>query len=118
MIEKICDTFTATIAVGLRRHYSSEIFPYEKAVEIVRACVDENKFCVSITKTEFYYVDGWEPGILVGFINPPRFATSPQVIKGRAMELARRLLVGLDQHRVSVVFPDYTIMLDAEMELT
>lgn len=42
----------------------------------------------------------------------PRFVRDEEEIKRRALELARRLKVGLGQERVTVVFPDETIMLE------
>lgn len=55
---------------------------------------------------------GWNPGAAIGLIQYPRFVRDEEEIKRRSLELARRLKVGLGQERVTVVFPDETIMLE------
>jgi hypothetical protein len=39
---------------------------------------------VTFTETSFVYEDGDEPGIMIGFINYPRFPSSKRDIRKRA----------------------------------
>jgi hypothetical protein len=79
--------------------------------------VNEVKDCVTITPTQFRYVDGAEPGVIVGFINYPRFPRKPEEIEDRALQLAEELMVGLEQNRVTVTTPTQTYMLTNENEI-
>lgn len=74
--------------------------------------VDSVGLCVTVTDTTFVYGDGSEPGLAVGVINYPRFPASPEAIEGKAMVLAEILMRSCRQWRVSVVFPDHTVMLE------
>jgi hypothetical protein len=79
--------------------------------------VDRIGLCVSVTDTTFIYTNGLEVGIAVGFINYPRFPDKdPTIIKNQALELAAILKSVLGQKRISVVFPDETIMLGVNHE--
>ena len=111
---KITKTFTATIWVGLRAGYTSSYYNVADVWRIVDKFNNEIINAVTVTPLTFRYVDGSEPGVAVGFIQYPRFTYPEEKIKQRAMELARRLKVGLNQERVSIVFPNETIMLENE----
>ena len=76
---------------------------------------DEVKLGVTFTKTEFIYVNGNEPGVIIGLINYPRFPDTNQNIKDKAFELAKKLMVELNQNRCSVVCSDKTYMFENEL---
>ena len=109
----IVETYWANIYVGRRRGYSdleSDIIDMDRIRTLV------SKFCqdgpgVTITKTEFYYKDGSEPGVILGLINYPRHPSSVKDIEKDALALASIMRDVLGQYRVTVVFPDKTIML-------
>ena len=108
-----CKSFNVQIWVGLRREYSNIVH----AIDDVRKICDEyienvSGDCVTITPTEFRYLDGSEPGVIVGFINYPRFPRTEAEITRRALELAKMLKEGLGQLRVSVTAPEKTYMLE------
>ena len=107
-------TFTATIWVGVKEHYAPTPPAdwHERACAVLQEYVDAVGLCVTFTPTEFLYTKGNEPGFCVGLINYPRFPSSPEVVKSHAIELARRLLLEFKQFKVSVVFPDETIMVE------
>ena len=105
-------TYTAQIFVGLRAGYSEEVHSLDDVREVCRAYVNSVGLCVTVTPTEFIYVDGGEPGAVVGLINYPRFPSTPADIEFHALELARRLKEALGQNRVSVVFPHRTVMIE------
>lgn len=97
-------TFCAKIYVGLGIEYSGESHDPEKAKKIIQEYVDTIRWCVTVTDTEFIYPGGREPGLIVGIIQYPRFPQPEKILKIRIMSLANKLLKGLDQYRLSVVF--------------
>lgn len=111
---KITNTYNVQIWVGLRKQYSDVIFQLDHVRDICKTFVNDKKDCVTITPTEFVYVDGGEPGVIVGFIQYPRFERLEKEITDRALELAKILMIGLQQHRVTVTTPNTSIMLENE----
>lgn len=108
---KTVPTFTATIYVGLEVRATGKRFTTKEALAICQRYCDDVGLCVSVTRTRFVYTKGSEPGVAVGLINYPRFPVPVATIKALALELAGLLREGLRQLRVSVVFPDETVML-------
>jgi hypothetical protein len=115
---KIVPTYTAMIYVGTREHDSGEVRSIEVAREWLHKHVDEFPLCVTLTEIEYIYTKtktvGGEPGFIVGLINYPRFPSTTEAIRERALTIARGLLAAFNQWKVSVVFPDETVMLEAE----
>lgn len=111
---KTTKSFNVQIWVGLREGYGSNIFSIEDVRKICDEYVNEEKDCITITPTEFMYVNGWEPGVIIGFINYPRFPREEYIITDRAFVLASLLKKGLKQFRVSIVTPTETYMLEDE----
>ena len=105
-------TFTATIYVGLddEAHTGPAILR-EAAFAAIHHYCDGIGLCVSITDTNFIYTNGGEPGLIVGLINYPRFPSTKDMIRGRAIDLAEILLNTCVQRRISIVLPNETIML-------
>ena len=122
---KICDNYEAKIWLGLRPGYSDT---WEYSIGSLRNIVGEwctkKKQCVSITPTEFVYVQtdetgtGGESGAIIGFINYPRHQLSKAEIKNRAIELGQLLMKEFKQYRVSITFhptvPGGVMMLENE----
>jgi len=106
-------TYNAQIWVGLREAYGDTVHSIADVEKIVDRFVNDTKDCVTITPTDFRYVDGHEPGVIIGWINYPRFPRTPSEITERALSLARTLLYELGQLRVSVTTPDDTYMLES-----
>lgn len=111
---KSATTFQAQIYVGLRPGYHGPVHPVSHAVQIVHAYCDQVGWGLTVTPTTFVYTGGSEPGVIVGVIQYPRFPMETAEIIRRTMELARRLLKGLDQERLTVVMPGETIMIEKE----
>lgn len=109
---KTVPTYNIQIWVGLRVGYSDEIYTIKDVETLVDEYVNEIKDCVTITPTQFRYVNGNEPGVIVGYINYPRFPQSPEELTKRALDLAEILMCGLEQNRVSVTTPSDTYMLE------
>jgi hypothetical protein len=68
--------------------------------------------CVTVTPTEFIYTAGAEVGVEIGFVNYPRFPTSPEILFERAKRVAVRLLDDLCQWSALLVAPDKTVWLN------
>lgn len=116
-------SFNLQIWVGLRSGYGDYIHNVQDVREICDKFVntlDDRGLgdCVTITPTEFRYVKGWEPGVIVGYINYPRFPrTNDQILK-KALELAEILRVKLHQQRVTVTTPETSYLLEDEQPET
>lgn len=116
-IEKTVRTFWANIYVGLldtdksKELGYSECFPYGAIEHICKEYCNETGFCVTVTPTKYIYTGGEEDGAIVGIINYPRFFSTPELLKERALILAEKLRDILNQYRVTVVMPEETVML-------
>lgn len=64
--------------------------------------------CVTVTPTEFIYTGGQESGVIVGFINYPRFPRTVEQILKSAHDLAQELMGKLCQHSYSIEGPEIT----------
>ena len=109
---KITKSYNVQIWVGLRQMYGEKISSIEDVRKICSEYVNEINECVTITPTEFIYVNGSETGVIVGFISYPRFSRSRKEIRKRAMALAEILMVELNQFRVTVTTPYKSYMLE------
>ncbi len=107
-------TFTANIYVGLRHGYSGELSSVNEARQWLQNYCNEVKLGVTLTPTEFIYVDGGEPGVIIGLIQYPRFPKPVEEIKGNALAIANGLMKLCHQERISIVFSDETIMVEKE----
>lgn len=105
-------TFEAKIWMGLKEGYDGKIHNILEAQEICRKYVNDVKLCVTLTPTEFFYVNGEEQGVVVGLIQYPRFVISEKEIKEKAIELARIMMREFKQFRCTVVTTDQTYMLE------
>ncbi len=113
---KTSKTFTATIHVGLKIRRTNEIQDIFKAKKVCQLFVDEIGECVSFTPTDYIYTHGGEPGVIIQFIQYPRFPQSENEIKNRALRLAELLMKELRQLKVCVVFPEETLMFENILE--
>jgi len=101
---KIVDNYEAKIWLGLREGYTDSYYSKAEVAMILKKWCTEKGQCVTITPTEFVYVDGGEPGVVIGFINYPRFPMSEAEIRNRARELGDLLMKKFKQYRVSITF--------------
>jgi hypothetical protein len=115
-LKAVC-TYTATIYVGFKvtrkdiPEADRKTYVMADAEVICREYVDPAGLCVTLMPTRYVYTGGVEDGCAVGLINYPRFPSDRDRIRLHALGLARKLLKGLEQYKVSVVFPDETVML-------
>ena len=112
---KILKSYNVQIWVGLQETYNNKkIHNLNDVRKICDEWVDEIKDCVSITPTEFRYVNGFEKGVIVGYIQYPRFERTEEGIKARAIRLGEKLMIGLNQYRVTITTPYESVMLENE----
>ncbi len=104
-------TFWAQIYLGLRPGYSGQLAHIEDLHGVVQDICNEDPICVTVTPTRFVYRNGSEPGAIIGLINYPRFPSTAEKLEERALTIATTLKDAFGQQRVSVMFPDKTIML-------
>lgn len=108
-------TYWARIYVAVPQSWCTSeqrILPdMDAADKICQDYVDGVGLCVTVTPTRFLYTRGCESGVIVGLINYPRFPSDPDKIRKRAIELATILKKELHQNRVTIEFPDETVML-------
>jgi ferredoxin len=113
---KIVDNYEAKIWLGLREGYSENLFTTKEVIEEIKAYCTKVGQCVSVSPTHFVYVHGEEPGLVIGFINYPRYPASQAEIRNKAKELAEKLMKRFKQYRVSITFypaqPNGTMMLE------
>lgn len=106
-------TFTANIYLGLRHGYTGVYSTVEDVRQWLQNFCNDVKLGVTLTPTEFIYVDGSEPGVIIGLIKYPRLPKPVGFIKNEALAIAGGLMKLCHQERVSVVFSDETVMLEA-----
>jgi len=109
---KKINTFEAKIYIGLRKGYEAVIHSLEEIEKICQSFCNEKGWCVTVQKLNFIYKNGNEPGCVIGIINYPRFPMDELAIKKRVLELAEILLHKMEQNRLSVVYPDETVMIE------
>lgn len=64
--------------------------------------------CVTIEPTTFIYTGGTEQGMVIGFVNYPRFPKTPETIWNLAVEIAHILIPALNQKTALLVAMDRT----------
>ena len=111
---KTCDNYEIKIWLGHRAHYGKLYYNSVQIFDIIKKWCSDKKQCVTVTPTKFIYVDGEEPGTIIGFINYPRFPKEKQELIDRALELGEILRNKFNQYRVSVTTPETTYLLEDE----
>jgi hypothetical protein len=115
---KKANTFEARLYIGSVQGYHGTPFTFEELKEEVGNLQSESPkeemIPVRIAPTNFvcgnYSEAGWE----IAAINYPRFPKAEALITSFMMELAKRLLVCFNQNRISIIFPNETIMFESE----
>jgi hypothetical protein len=109
---KKCDNYEVKIWLGHRVEYTDSYTNAAEVWKVVQKWCNEKKQCVTATPTKFIYVDGNEPGTIIGFINYPRYPFSKDEILKRALELGEILRKKFKQIRVTVSTPDTSFLLE------
>lgn len=108
---KIVETYTARIFAGRLHSKTGVIHPKQEITKVLQDYVDHYGYCVSLKDTDFIYTGGSEPGVEITLINYPRFPESKDELETHAIQIAVILREKLEQKRISIVFPDKTLML-------
>lgn len=93
------ETFTAKV-------YIAGDINAAKAV-IRHTCYYEG-LCVTVEPTTFIYTGGEEAGVVIGFVNYPRFPTTGKELVQRALDMMQKLIPALNQKSALLVASDYT----------
>ena len=109
------ESFNVQIWVGLKETTQyGDNHTIDEVREVCKEFVIDGD-CVSITPTEFIYTNGSGKGVVIGFINYPRFPRTKEQIITRATKLAVNLAYSLNQYRVTITTPDNSIMIQNEL---
>lgn len=110
--------FEARIYLGSCVGYNGPQFTFQELREVIGKYQHENGLdaCnpVRITPTTFVWDDYCEDGWEIAVIDYPRQSKSHIVLHDFAFNLAAHLLERFKQNRMSVVFPDEIVMLEAD----
>ena len=106
-------SYNVQIWVGLREGYTDKVNTIDDVRKICQEYVKSGD-CVTVTPTEFIYTDGNEPGVIIGYINYPRFPQSPAEILEKAKILAMILLEELKQYRITITTPEMSLMIERD----
>lgn len=109
---KTAENYEIKIWLGHRAGYIHGYTDSEMVFRVIRDWCNEKKQCVTLTPTKFIYVDGEEPGTIIGFINYPRFPMDKEELLNRALELGEILRKEFNQYRVSVTTPETSYLLE------
>lgn len=102
MITKSCPSIQYDIYIAGDYFHAKHLL--QKYVEV--------GFCVSTTKTDYIYKYGQESGIKVTLINYPRFPTTEEDLKEKAIDIGHYLLDNMSQGSFTIVGPTETIYFD------
>jgi hypothetical protein len=113
-----CNTHQVDIWIGGRYGYTDHHIPAWRVTELITIFQRKHNpldFCaVTVTETQ-YVVRGYnEPGWRISTINYPRFPKSVEFINSFMAALGDFLLDQLHQNRLTIVYPDKTVMLVAD----
>lgn len=78
---------------------------YKDALRACRAWCNAKRGCVTVTKTNYVYTGGAEPGVIVGMINYPPYPKEPEALLEQAKDLAECLKDALHQTSYSIQTP-------------
>ena len=107
----IVPTYYANIYVGLKEGYNGIQYSIDHLCTLCQTYCNTVKLGLTVTPTKFIYVDGSEMGAIVGRINYPRFPSTNEMLRSKAVDLAILLKDEFKQQRLSIVCPDETIMI-------
>lgn len=108
-------SYNIQIWCGLREGYTNITHSIEEVHFICDHFIDTmNGECVSITPTHFRYSNGFEDGVVIGFIQYPRFPVMKKEKLRKAIQLAESVRILLGQIRVTVTTPKKTYLIEEE----
>lgn len=115
---KSCKTFTAQATIGLKKRYTTDIISIdvfkETLLKLQKIILEKYKvkLSIKIRQCEIFFLGQDEPSVELEFIQYPKFPQEESVLKNAIVELAKMMMLELEQNRVVIVFTDETIMLE------
>lgn len=107
-------TYDIKIWLGLREQYTSIEHSLSEVHHYVQQHCDSVGDCVTVTPTRYIYKNGFEDGVVIGWIRYPRFPMNSFKMTQKALKLGRHLMETFGQYKVCVVTPFKTYMLENE----
>lgn len=123
MKKKVCETFVASITIGLNRGYSNEVISNEEFTESIQKIQHQMKneynvlLSAKVTPCNIIFLGQNEPSVTLEFINYPKFPLSNGEWKKSILIFTEKIMNDLEQNRVVVVFVDETIMLEQNSKI-
>ena len=112
MNRKPLKTFYANIYMGLTRGYEGEEIDRKEVETYLSFFSNKHQIGITVTDTHFIYPSGEEKGVCLGIIDYPRYPVGSKKIRIISEGLVDDLLDLFDQERITVVYPDTTIMFE------
>jgi len=106
------ETYKINIYIGLREGYDGDTHSIEEAIDVCSKFVDELGLCVTVTPTNYVYSGGYEPGIIVGLINYPRYPKTKDVLNRYGVDLAEKLMKHFKQNRCTFETPKISMLME------
>lgn len=88
------------------------------AKQVCRKFCMEVGQCISVSETNYIYTGGEEKGVIIGFINYPRFPLEKEEIVKQAERLGHQLMKKLCQYSFSIQTPENTFFYSRRDENT
>ena len=104
-------SYNIQIWLGLKNIQTNEIKPLLDVENFIQKYCDKIGSCLTITPTKFIYTKGNEDGVIIGSINYPRFPKEQVDHETQMINLAKDLMIEMNQCRVSITTPERTFML-------
>lgn len=108
------DTYYCNVYIGMKEGYSGLVHKLWEARSICSNYCKDHPLGVTVTPTEFIYVNGMEDGVIIGLINYPRFPSSKEEVKEHAERLGEIMAKKFKQHRFSIQDTEKTTTYELE----
>jgi hypothetical protein len=107
-------TYYAEIYFGTKEGYEGDVASERFVYSLLQDYVDKVGLGLFVQKGEFLYTKGNEPGYKVTIINYPRFPSTSEEIHKHAEAIVEILLRELKQYRITVCYPQVSMMYELE----
>ena len=104
-------SYSINIYLGLRGGYGDKEHDFSEVVNYLAERCKIVPFCYSVTPTFFVHTNGIENGAIIGIIQYPRFPKRVSTLRRIAIDIAEILRQEFKQQRVTIDFPNETMML-------
>jgi hypothetical protein len=104
--------FDVQIHIGAKVGYTDTTISEEQVLKYCQMFCDTNCVGVTVTRTNFVYPNGNEPGYIVGLINYPRFPVYDFVVFDMSFDFAQHLMQAMEQFRCTIFTPTEILVLE------